>query len=195
MQQREGHYFWLGEYERQVASTLNFALKGDGRTYGLFLKSDSYVEGVGVNEIWQAFVDTRCALLPRCVRVAMTTRQVHCPARAAASVHVRSCCNDDTTGALSNARCCLCALAVQRLVAVRCRAGEWQDVKIPVIDFLLTTRGFLHPETRYINLRRVTCLGFSVAGGREVQRDGPFKLCVASIEAGYDLDRSSGNED
>lgn len=61
VQIRDGSYLWLGSYERQVASTLDFRLRGDGRMYGLFLKTDSYFEGDGVNEIWQTCVQTRCA--------------------------------------------------------------------------------------------------------------------------------------
>ena len=76
-----------------------------------------------------------------------------------------------------------------------CRKDEWEDIKIPVVSFVLTTNGYVADEPRCINLRRVTGLGFSVVGGREIQEDGPFKLCVGKIEAGYDLDRSSGNED
>jgi Complex I intermediate-associated protein 30 (CIA30) len=75
------------------------------------------------------------------------------------------------------------------------RKDEWQDIRVPVVDFLLTTHGYLTHERRYINLRRVTGLGFAVSGGREVQHDGPFKFCIGAIEAGYDTDRSSGNED
>jgi hypothetical protein len=63
MQQKEGCYLWLGQYDRQVASTINYQLKGDGRLYGVYMKSDSYVEGVGVDEIWQAFIQTKCAAL------------------------------------------------------------------------------------------------------------------------------------
>jgi hypothetical protein len=66
---------------------------------------------------------------------------------------------------------------------------------VPLVDFRLTFQGSLTKETRFINCRRVTGLGFAVAGGREVQGDGPYKLCISQIEAGYDLDRSSGNED
>ena len=64
-----------------------------------------------------------------------------------------------------------------------------------MVDFLLTAHGYLPRERRYINLRRVTGLGFSVAGGREVQPDGPFKLCVSKIEAGFDDNQASGIED
>jgi hypothetical protein len=62
VQLKDGRYLWLGDYDRQVASTINVSLKGDGRLYGVYLKSESYFEGVGVNEIWQAFVETRCVL-------------------------------------------------------------------------------------------------------------------------------------
>jgi hypothetical protein len=75
-----------------------------------------------------------------------------------------------------------------------CRQNQWEDVKIPIVDFLLTVDGYLTTEQRSVNMRRVSGLGFAVAGGASVQPDGPFKLCIGSIEAGYDLDRSSGTE-
>lgn len=68
-------------------------------------------------------------------------------------------------------------------------------MKVPLADFQLTTHGYLTLERRFINLRRVTGMGFSVIGGREVQSDGPFKLCISKIEAGYDKDRTIRNED
>jgi hypothetical protein len=33
-----------------------------------------------------------------------------------------------------------------------------------------------------------------VIGGASLQPDGPFKLCISKIEAGYDLDTSSAVE-
>ena len=75
------------------------------------------------------------------------------------------------------------------------RRDEWTDHKVPVVDFLLTSGGYVANHQRVINLSRVTGLGFALSGGGEVQEEGPFKLCVSSIEAGYDLDRSSGNEE
>ena len=65
LQLHEGRYLWLGDYDRQVASTINYRLKGDGRLYGLYMKTDSYVEGTGSHEVWQTFVQTRCALKVR----------------------------------------------------------------------------------------------------------------------------------
>jgi hypothetical protein len=76
-----------------------------------------------------------------------------------------------------------------------CRPDVWTDISIPVVHFLLTRNGYITEEIRYPNLRRVTGLGFSVLGGAQLQEDGPFKLCISSISAGYDTDRSSGNED
>lgn len=58
LQEELGHYLWLGDYERQVASTITCRVKGDGRVYGMYLKTDSYFEGDGVNEIWQAHFQT-----------------------------------------------------------------------------------------------------------------------------------------
>ena len=66
LQQTPGHYFWLGQYDRQVASTINYSLKGDGRLYGIYLKSDSYFEGIETDEIWQACVETKCAPPVKC---------------------------------------------------------------------------------------------------------------------------------
>ena len=59
LQEQEAHYLYLGDYERQVASTIKCRLKGDGRVYGMYLKTDSYFEGVGMNELWQAHIRTR----------------------------------------------------------------------------------------------------------------------------------------
>ena len=70
LQQAPGHYFWLGQYDRQVASTINYSLKGDGRLYGIYLKSDSYFEGIETDEIWQACVETKCALPVTCTPAA-----------------------------------------------------------------------------------------------------------------------------
>jgi hypothetical protein len=55
-----GNYLWMGDYDRQVASTIDCTLKGDGRAYGIFLKTDSYFEGEGANEIWQAHFKSEC---------------------------------------------------------------------------------------------------------------------------------------
>jgi hypothetical protein len=61
MQMESGSYLWLGDYDRQVASTMNLSLKGDGRLYGMYMKSDSFFEGAGKNQIWQTCVKTRYA--------------------------------------------------------------------------------------------------------------------------------------
>jgi hypothetical protein len=74
------------------------------------------------------------------------------------------------------------------------RKNEWQELEIPIVDFLLTVDGYLTVEQRCINMRRVSGLGFSVIGGASLQPDGPFKLCISKIEAGYDLDTSSAVE-
>jgi hypothetical protein len=68
VQEQEAHYVYLGDYERQVASTIKLRVKGDGRMYGFYLKTDSYFEGVGINELWQAHLKTRCVAvwLPAC---------------------------------------------------------------------------------------------------------------------------------
>lgn len=61
VQEKEAHYLYLGDYERQVASTIKCRIKGDGRIYGMYMKTDSYFEGVGMNELWQAHIRTRYA--------------------------------------------------------------------------------------------------------------------------------------
>jgi hypothetical protein len=66
LQALEAHYIYLGDYERQVASTIKCRVKGDGRVYGMYFKTDSYFEGVGVNEIWQAHLQTRCGKPKHC---------------------------------------------------------------------------------------------------------------------------------
>lgn len=76
-----------------------------------------------------------------------------------------------------------------------CRPGEWQDFETAIVDFVLTRNGYLTEENRVPNLRRVTSIGFSVIGGAQLQENGPYKLCISQVVAGYDTDRSSGNED
>lgn len=98
--------------------------------------------------------------------------------RGASDDHVTAC---SCTNGHANARAC--------------RRGEWQDVKAPVVDFVLTRQGYVTEDVRIANLRRVTSLGVSLIGGGDVQPDGTFQLCISRIEAGYDHDRSSGNED
>lgn len=63
------------------------------------------------------------------------------------------------------------------------------------MEFILTRNGYLTEENRIPNLRRVTSIGFSVIGGAQLQEEGPYKLCISNVIAGYDTDRSSGNED
>lgn len=71
-----------------------------------------------------------------------------------------------------------------------CRPNEWQDLTIPFTDFVLTSDGQVVEETVRPNLQRVAGLGFSVAGGRAIQEDGPFRLEIQTIDAGYTDDRS-----
>ena len=78
VQEREAHYLYLGDYERQVASTIKCRVKGDGRVYGMYLKTDSYFEGVGMNELWQAHIKTRYVFLQSGCRVAATILQSGC---------------------------------------------------------------------------------------------------------------------
>lgn len=76
-----------------------------------------------------------------------------------------------------------------------CRPDKWEDVRLAIVQFVLTRDGYLTEESRIPNLRRVTSIGFSVMGGSYLQDDGPYQLCVSRLAAGYDMDRSSGNED
>lgn len=68
-----------------------------------------------------------------------------------------------------------------------CREGEWQDVEIPLQRFLLTWRGKLVETRVEMNPRRVISLGISLAGGSELQPEGPFRLGLRAI-----LARNSG---
>lgn len=214
VQLQEGRYLWLGDYDRQVASTIDYRLKGDGRLYGLFMKTDSYVEGTGSHELWQTFVQTRHALSrqrqlsrrPVLLSSCAAVWRVLCRRQRSATSRHRCATSQQRSAAprqLDHASCdaVLGSVAVagpatsETHQCLHCRRDEWTDHKVPVVDFLLTSGGYVADHQRVINLSRVTGLGFALSGGGEVQEEGPFKLCVSSIEAGYDLDRSSGNEE
>jgi hypothetical protein len=66
-------------------------------------------------------------------------------------------------------------------------ACDWQDVKVPFLDLLQTTHGYLTQETKDTNLRRVTGLGLAAAGAQEAQSGGPYNLCNCQIETRYNL--------
>ena len=60
-------------------------------------------------------------------------------------------------------------------------AGEWVNVLIPVNRFLKTWRGRVMEHEHEMNASKVTGIGIAVAGGGEVEREGPFTLEVLSI--------------
>lgn len=65
LQLEQGSYLDFGTHERQVATELQLRLRGDGRLYLAFLKTDSYAEGHGTYDIWQTYLRLRYAsLLP-----------------------------------------------------------------------------------------------------------------------------------
>ena len=64
MQILEDHYLYLGSPERQVACDLRFKIRGDGRLYLAYLKTESYVQGAGVFDIWQVPLPLKCATQP-----------------------------------------------------------------------------------------------------------------------------------
>lgn len=63
------------------------------------------------------------------------------------------------------------------------RAGEWQDVEIPLSRFLLTWKGRVVDELVHMNRQRVTSVGLSLAGGSQLQPDGEFRLDIRWIKA------------
>jgi hypothetical protein len=67
-------------------------------------------------------------------------------------------------------------------------ACDWQDVRVSLLELLLTMHGYLTQETKDINLSRVTGLGFAVAGAQEAESDGPYNLCISQVEARYVID-------
>ena len=75
-----------------------------------------------------------------------------------------------------------------------CRKGEWQEVVIPLQDFLLTADGHATEFQPHINPTRIAALGFSLAGGRDLQSNGPFELLIGGISAGYNSQHVSFEE-
>lgn len=63
------------------------------------------------------------------------------------------------------------------------RPGEWQDVAIPLDRFLLTWRGKVVDTQMEMNPRRILSLGISLAGGSELQPEGPYRLALKEIMA------------
>jgi hypothetical protein len=64
-----------------------------------------------------------------------------------------------------------------------CRQGEWMDVEVPLERFLLTWRGKLVETRVEMNPKRILSLGISLAGGAELQPEGPFRLGLRAILA------------
>jgi len=64
-----------------------------------------------------------------------------------------------------------------------CRAGEWEEVEIPLDRFLLTWRGKVVEQVVEMNPARVTGLGISLAGGEELQPEGEYRLGLEWIAA------------
>ena len=75
-------------------------------------------------------------------------------------------------------RVCLSALALND-----CRAGEWEEVEVPLERFLLTWRGKVIEQAVEMNPGRITGVGVSLAGGDELQPEGPYKLEIEWIAA------------
>jgi NADH dehydrogenase [ubiquinone] 1 alpha subcomplex assembly factor 1 len=63
------------------------------------------------------------------------------------------------------------------------RAGEWSEVEVPLDRFLLTWRGKFVEQRVEMNPARVTGVGVSLAGGEELQAEGPYSLGVEWIAA------------
>ena len=60
-------------------------------------------------------------------------------------------------------------------------AGRWADVYVPMKRFLKTWRGRVMEHEHEMRASRVVGLGIAVAGGGEVEPEGPFAIKVASI--------------
>lgn len=59
--------------------------------------------------------------------------------------------------------------------------GRWADVYVPMRRFLKTWRGRVMEHEHEMRASRVVGLGIAVAGGGEVEPEGPFAIKVASI--------------
>lgn len=65
---------------------------------------------------------------------------------------------------------------------------------MPLQDFLLTSAGHVTEEQPRINPTRVAAVGFALAGSRDLQPNGPFRLSIARIAAGYHAHERSWEE-
>ena len=59
--------------------------------------------------------------------------------------------------------------------------GRWADVYVPMKRFLKTWRGRVMEHEHEMRASRVVGLGIAVAGGGEVEPEGPFEIKVASV--------------
>jgi Complex I intermediate-associated protein 30 (CIA30) len=64
-----------------------------------------------------------------------------------------------------------------------CRAGEWSEVEIPLNRFLMTWRGKVLEQQVEMHPGRITGLGISLAGGDDLQPEGPYSLGIEWIAA------------
>ena len=63
------------------------------------------------------------------------------------------------------------------------KAGGWQEIEIPFVNFLLTWRGRVVEEQMELNSGRITSLGIALAGREDLQEEGPFRLDLDWIAA------------
>ncbi|KAL4518110.1 hypothetical protein Ndes2526B_g01456 [Nannochloris sp. 'desiccata'] len=63
------------------------------------------------------------------------------------------------------------------------RAGEWSEVEIPLNRFLMTWRGKVLEQQVEMHPGRITGLGISLAGGDDLQPEGPYALGIEWIAA------------
>mmetsp|Transcript_15857 Transcript_15857/g.24675 ORF Transcript_15857/g.24675 Transcript_15857/m.24675 type:complete len:157 (-) Transcript_15857:1284-1754(-) len=61
-------------------------------------------------------------------------------------------------------------------------AGHWADVKVPITQFVLTSRGLINLSEARMNWRKVTSVGISIMDGN----DGAFEFEIDSIRLSYD---------
>lgn len=62
-------------------------------------------------------------------------------------------------------------------------SGEWKEVEIPLKKFVLTWRGKIVERKIEMNASRISGIGISLAGGENMQEEGPFKLGIDWIAA------------
>jgi NADH dehydrogenase [ubiquinone] 1 alpha subcomplex assembly factor 1 len=62
-------------------------------------------------------------------------------------------------------------------------AGEWVEVRLPLARFLKTWRGKLLDGEEEMNRTKVISFGISLAGGGQLEPQGPYQLEVQQIRA------------